>query len=169
MPAVRSVQQGATSTKTANAGRNVVLAIQMANLDREAAAKSPVWPTKGKWASSTDYFRKLFDGGWLAGVQADELFSPGWCCLAGVAGENDTRPFLWTSNLRLDDEDFARPLDPAHPVDWSGKVADGNPVVLVRKGGAMRVIKPKQLTDMDFFCSVAPAHPDNLQILRPAQ
>lgn len=167
VPAVRSVQQGATSTKIANAGRNVVLAIQMANLDREAAAKSPVWPTKGKWESSTDYFGKLVARDLLEGVAPDELFAPGWCCLAGIEGESDFMPFLWSPNLELDEEDFAHPVDPAHPVDWSDKVSDGEPVVLVRKGGAMQVIKPKLLTDAVFFAGAAPAHPENLEVLRP--
>lgn len=166
-----SAMAGAKSTKTANAGRNLVQTILQANVDREAAGKSPVWPTKGKWDSSSAYFARLLDRRLLDGISAAEIapFYGGvaWCCLAGIDGESATMPFLWSPNLELDENDFARPVDPARPVDWSGKVSDDEPVVLVRKGGAMQVIKPKLLTDVTFFCGQPPLHPENLEVLSP--
>ena len=119
----------------------------------------------------------VFERGVLDGVAPADLtpFAGGtvaWCCLAGIAGESDFMPFLWSPNLDLDDEDFSRPVDPANPVDWSDKVKACPPlgrdaVVLVRKGGAMQIVKREQLTDAVFFGGAAPRHPEALQILRP--
>ncbi|MBQ3809953.1 MAG: hypothetical protein II839_03955 [Kiritimatiellae bacterium] len=171
VPAVQSTTSSAKAVRTGNAGRNVVQAILMANMDREAAGKSSAWPTKGKWDSSSAYFARLLDRRLLDGISAAEVtpFYGGvaWCCLAGIEGESATMPFLWSPNLELDENDFARPVDPARPVDWSGKVSDDEPVVLVRKGGAMQVIKPNLLTDVAFFCGQPPLHPENLEVLSP--
>ena len=171
LPAVRAAKASAKATKTANDGRNVVLAIVQANLDREAAALSPVWPRKGKWESSSVYFARLLERDLLDGVAEAEVapFYHGvsWCCLAGIGGESDAMPFLWSPNLELDGTDFARPVDPSNPVDWSDKVTDDEPVILVRKGGAVQVIKPNLLTDAAFFAGQPPKHPENLQVLSP--
>lgn len=171
LPAVRSATSSAQGVKAGNAGRNIVQAILQANVDREAAALSPVWPKKGKWDSSSAYFARLLDRRLLDGISAAEIapFYGGvaWCCLAGIDGESATMPFLWSPNLELDENDFARPVDPARPVDWSGKVSDDEPVVLVRKGGAIQVVKPNLLTDAAFFAGQPPKHPENLQVLSP--
>ena len=171
VPAVQSTTSSAKATKTGIAGRDIVQAIIQANIDREAASKSPVWPTKGKWNSSSDYFERLLGRQLLDGIAAADVapFYGGvaWCCLAGIAGENDVMPFLWSPNLELNEEDFARPVDPANPADWSGKVSDEEPVILVRKGGAMQIIKRGLLSDVTFFCGETPLHPENLEVLLP--
>ena len=170
VPAVQSTTSSAKAVRTGNAGRNLVQAILMANIDREAAGKSPVWPTKGKWDSSTAYLRKLHDRGLLEGLARDEVFGTRWCCLAGIEGESDTMPFLWSDNLVVTDEMLrASPDDPEAHHNWSWNVEGSGPVVIVRKGGAMQVVKKEQMTDAVFFAHQPPLHPENLEVLSPGR
>ena len=168
VPAVRSTTSSARAVKTANDGRNLVHAILSANLDREAVGKGPVWPKKGKWDSSTAYLRKLHDGGLLEGLTQGDVFGNQWCCLAGIAGEPDTMPFLWSPNLVVTDELLRdSPDDPEAHHNWSWNVRGNGPVVLVRKGGAIQVVKKEQMTDAVFFAGQPPKHPENLEVLSP--
>ena len=168
VPAVRSTTSSAQAVKSGAAGRNLVMAILSANTDREAAGKGPVWPKKGKWNSSTAYLRKLHDGGMLEGLTRNDVFGTKWYCLAGIAGEPDTMPFLWSDNLVVTDEMLRdAPDDPETHHNWAWNVQGNGPVVIVRKGGAMQVVKKEQLTDAVFFAGRPPKHPENLEILSP--
>lgn len=170
VPAVQSTTSSAKAVKTGNAGRNLLQAILVANMDREAAGKSPVWPTKGKWDSSTAYLLKLYDRGLLEGLTKDEIFGARWCCLAGIEGEPDTMPFLWSDNLVVTDEMLRdSPDDPEGHHNWSWNVEGGGPVVIVRKGGAMQVVKKEQMSDLVFFAGRPPLHPENLEVLSPGR
>lgn len=169
VPAVQSATSSAKAVKIGNGGRSLVQAILSENIDREAAGKASVWPTKGKWDSSTAYLQKLHDRGLFDGLTREEVFGTGWCCLAGIEGEPDTMPFLWSDNLVVTDEMLRdSPDDPAAHHNWSWNVRGNGPVVIVRKGGAMQIVKPKELTDAVFFAGRAPHHPENLQVLCPA-
>lgn len=168
VPAVRSTTSSAQAVKTGAAGRNLVMAILSANMDREAAGKGPVWPKKGKWDSSTAYLRKLHDGGMLEGLTRNDVFGTKWCCLAGIGSEPDTMPFLWSDNLVVTDEMLRdSPDDPEAHHNWAWNVVGTGPVVIVRKGGAMQIVKKEQMTDAVFFAGRPPKHPENLEILSP--
>ena len=177
--AFENVQLGANKTIIGNSGRNVVQAILQANNDRMAAALSELWPKKNKFVSSDQFFGRLLDKQLIEDVSLDDVkpFDGGtvaWCCLAGISGEGSMMPFLWSPNLELTEADFARPVDPNHPVDWSGKLKDHpapgrNAVILVRKGGALAIIPRDLLTDVAFFGGERAANPYQLEILRPAE
>lgn len=180
---VESAMAGANSTKIANDGRNLVIAVLVANNERESYSLPSIWPrTNGRLLKETfsdadGYFSILLDKQILTGVGEAEMrpFAGGtrsWCCLAGIEGESAYMPFLWSPNLKLEDEDFRRSVDPDNPVDWSGKVRDCPPlgrdvVVIVRKGGAVQAVRRELLSDVVFFGGESPANPENLRILEP--
>ena len=180
---VESAMTGANSTKIANDGRNLLIAIMVANCDREAWALPPLWPkTNGKlfnetFSDANGYLSILLDKELISDVTEAEIrpFAGGtlsWCCLAGIEGESAYMPFLWSPNLKLDAEDFRRSVDLDNPVDWSGKVRDCPPlgrdvVVIVRKGGAVQTVRRELLSDVVFFGGESPANPENLRILEP--
>ena len=148
-------------------GRPIVRSILSANFEREACGKSDLWPVKGSWRSSTAYFQSLNESDSLDGISEECLFAVKWCCLAGIAQEDGQMPFLWSSNLELNDEDIVAFVDSDKITNWSGKVHGTDPVVIVRQNGDVEVVKPKDLSDKVFFGETAPIHPEKLEILNP--
>lgn len=148
-------------------GKSIVSSILSANFEREACGKSDLWPVKGSWRSSTDYFKSLNESDALDGISEDWLFEVKWFCLAGIAGEDGYMPFLWSSNLELNNEDLVVSVDSDQISNWSGKVHGTDPVVIVRQNGDVEVVKPKDLSDKVFFGETAPIHPEKLEILNP--
>lgn len=151
-------------TVLGNKGRTVVSAIRVVDKDREASGAGGLWPAKGAWASSTDYLDHLLELEDCALCKSD-VDGP-WCCLAGIAGEDDSMPFLWTDNLEVTDA-MLRGED----VDWGGQLRDEEPVVIVRKSGDMQIVKKKQLSAETFFNMSwgggLPRDPDALEVLKP--
>ena len=148
---IKLATANARATGTAAYGRGVWIAFVAANMEREALNLPPVWPAKGKWKSSTDYFQDLLDNETVADLVYDpRLFN--WSCLAGdIETLPSKMPILWTSNLVLDDNDIVELGDPDNPVDWSGKVSGGDYVVIVTRGGSVHTVRRRELTDVEFF------------------
>ena len=171
-PAIQDALGSAQATRLGNNGRNIVQGITQANIDREAQSKSSVWPSKGKYSDSNAYFNTLLDKGILelsvgtfagGGVGAakdiDDIKSNGvvWNMLSGIETAPDELPFIYTRNL---DGLTAADLvveDTANPTEWKEKLKkDIKPfgekrMVFVTKGGAMVVVKAKDLTDVAFM------------------
>ena len=146
-------------------GKYIVQSIHSTNLQRECFGKSAIWPSKGRWESSTKYFQTLSQRNLLDNIS--NLESVQWCCMASSGTYDDNLPFLWTPNLEIDDADLSAPFNPERPVSWSGKVRGSDPVVLVRFGGMKQIIQKKFLTDAVFFGEAAPINPNTVQVLRP--
>lgn len=146
-------------------GRNIVVTIRQASDDRAASGAGDLWPAKGAWASSTEYFDDLLARGLVEGLCRDDFKGP-WCCLAGVGGEDDSMPFLWSANLEVTDA-MLRGED----VDWGGQVRDKGPVVIVRKSGEVQSVKKKMLSAEVFFRMSEggglPRDPDAIEVLKP--
>ena len=150
-------------------GRNIVVTIRQASDDRAASGAGDLWPAKGAWASSTEYFDDLLARGLVEGLCRDDFKGP-WCCLAGVGGEDDSMPFLWSANLEVTDA-MLRGED----VDWGAQVTlddkIGEYVVIVRKSGEVQSVKKKMLSAEVFFRTSEggglPRDPDALEVLKP--
>ena len=180
--------------RVADHGKDIVMAIVTANIDREASMRGPLWPGKGKWEDSNAYFARLMgDGGkvqitdiifsMFAGggvdpaVDMSEFKRKGnvWTMLAGIGTCSDSRmPFIWTRNLRLtkeDLEDYVRnpsaDRSRAHRLDPSVEPFGDNCVVMITKGAAMYVIKASDLTTKMFFGGALPEDVDRLEIVEP--
>ena len=136
-------------------GHNIVLALRAANESR----LDDLWPTKGEWASSTDYLDGL--PGLTEGLCKDDVDGP-WCCLAGIRGEGDDTPFLWSDNLEV-----TGAMLRGEPADWREYLRDDGPVVIVHKDGSVRYLKKKFLSADTFFEGGLPRDPDALEVLRP--
>jgi hypothetical protein len=171
----------ATSLRIANNGRNIVLAIIGGNAEREAVGESPLWPdvsadfsgaTKN-YAQAPDaetYFSDLmalpctdflgwsrFSGGGVATADSREVFLEGdrnvWNVVAGL-DENapDAAPFLFTHNLDITMDDLRNEnVDLSTRLDARMKPFGREFVVVVRKGGAMEVLKRRRLTRKTFL------------------
>lgn len=172
-PAIQDALGSAQATRLGNNGRNIVQGITQANIDREAQSKSSVWPTKDKkYPDSNTYFNTLLDKGILelsvgtfagggvgAATDIDDIKNGGvvWNMLSGIETAPDELPFIYTRNL---DGLLAADLvveDTANPTEWKEKLKkDIKPfgekrMVFVTKGGAMVVVKAKDLTDVAFM------------------
>ena len=150
-------------TSLGNRGRTIVYAIRGADEDLAASGADDLWPAKGEWAFSTEYLERICTND--SGLDKSDIDGP-WCCLAGIAGEDDSMPFLWTDNLEVTDA-MLRGED----VDWGGQLRDEGPVVIVRKSGDMQIVKKKQLSAETFFDmswgGALPRDPDALEVLKP--
>ena len=144
----------------------------LANAEETAVAKgeTPVWPVKGQWSSSSDFFRAV-----LPRRLRKEILDPkrSCCILAGAKDEDDSMPVIWSSNFRITLEDLLAPIDPTNAVSWADKLVPGRKpfgawqVVLVRRNGSFQVVKNKDLTDAAFLGGAVPHHPEALEILEP--
>lgn len=150
---------------TVDKGRRILNGIFQANQDREAASLKPIWPKKGQWKTSTDYLRWLVQNGYLHDVTEQDI--EGWYCLVGAEKESQTMPFLWSSNLRLSENELNAPADYSHPRSWKNLCADENPVIVVRRHGVVESINPNRLSDATFFLGNKPRFPQGLEILKP--
>ena len=174
-PAIQSVMGSAQGTQVANNGKQIVMAITSANIDRTSNMRGEVWPGKGKWQDSNAYFAKLLgDGGkavitginfsTFAGGGVDPApdmtaFKKGgnvWTILAGIANCADTRtPFMWTRNFHIAVNDFGDAQTSED--DWTSKLQEGvkpfttEEVVMVSKGAAMFPLKASSLTNKAFL------------------
>ena len=182
--------------RVADHGKDIVMAIVTANIDREASMRGPLWPGKGKWEDSNAYFARLMgDGGkvQITGVRFSDFAGGGvepaadledfkqrgniWTMLAGIGTCSDSRmPFIWTRNLRLtkeDLEDYVR--DPyterslADRLDPSVKPFGDDVVVMITKNGHMYPLKASRLTTEMFFGGAVPEDVDALEIVEPYQ
>ena len=180
--------------RVADHGKDIVMAIVTANIDREASMRGPLWPGKGKWEDSNAYFARLMgDGGkvQITGVRFSDFAGGGiepaadledfkqrgniWTMLAGIGTCSDSRmPFIWTRNLRLtkeDLEDYVR--DPyterslADRLDPSVKPFGDDVVVMITKNGLMYPLKASRLTTEMFFGGAVPEDVDALEIVEP--
>ena len=131
---------------------------------------------KETFSDANGYFSILMDKEMLSGISlpdfagasvpaassADELKTKGniWCTLGGIAACGSYTPIFWTRNLNTASGITKADLgsaDPEDPTSWSDKLeAKTAPfgaelVVVIRKGGAMQVIKSKQLSDYTFL------------------
>lgn len=179
-PAIQDALGSAQATRLGNNGRNIVQGITQANIDREAQSKSSAWPTKGKYGNSNEYFYKLlnegilelsvgtFAGGGVGAAEDIEDINKGkgvvWNMLAGIETAPDELPFIYTRNLvgLKADTDLAVE-NTSEPKSWKDKLGhkegeDGTikpfgdkRMVFVTKGGAMVVVKAKDLTDVTFM------------------
>lgn len=61
MPAFVNALAGANMTTLGSRGKDIYVAITSANSEREAIHGLSVWPDRGAFTNSTDYFRHLFD------------------------------------------------------------------------------------------------------------
>ena len=133
---------------------------------------------KKTFANANEYFGILMEEEMLSGISLPDFAGAGvtaattvdelktdkkniWSVLAG--GSGSYTPIFWTRNLNLkngDEKEFES-ADADKPVNWgSGNEAKlsakTNPfkaelAVVIRKGGAMQVIKAKQLSDYTFL------------------
>ena len=174
-PAIQSVMGSAQGTQVANNGKQIVMAITSANIDRTSQMRGEVWPGKGKWQDSNAYFARLMgDGGkavitginfsTFAGGGVDPAadmtaFKKGgnvWTMLAGIANCADSRtPFMWTRNFNIEVGDFGDAQ--TQEDNWDNKLTEGvkpfttEEVVMVSKGAAMFPIKASSLTNKAFL------------------
>ena len=131
---------------------------------------------KETFENANEYFAILMDKEMLSGISlpdfagasvpaatsTDDLKSKGniWSTLGGIASCGSYTPVFWTRNLNTDsaisETDFGS-ADAEDPTSWADKLeAKTMPfgaelVVVIRKGGAMQVIKAKQLSDYTFL------------------
>lgn len=171
-PAIQDALGSAQATRLGNNGRNIVQGITQANIDREAQSKSSVWPTKGKYPDSNAYFNALLDksilelsvgtfagGGVGAAKDINDIKNNGvvWNMLAGVETAPDELPFIYTRNLKgltateLKVEDTSSETKWDEKLDGTIKPFGDKRMVFVTKGGAMVVVKAKDLTDVAFM------------------
>ena len=61
LPVFVNALSGATMTKIGSRGKLIYNAIVSANSEREIMHAMPLWPVRGAFTNSTDYFRYLFD------------------------------------------------------------------------------------------------------------
>ena len=171
-PAIQDALGSAQATRLGNNGRNIVQGITQANIDREAQSKSSVWPVKGKYKSSNEYFHELLDnsilelstgtfagGGVKPANDIDDIKNNGvvWNMLSGIETAPDELPFIYTRNLKGLTETDLKVEDTFVSTDWKEKL-DGaikpfgdKHMVFVTKGGGMVVVKAKDLTDVSFM------------------
>ncbi len=179
--AIANVMSGANATKIGNNGRNIINALMQTNQDREAAALSALWPKKAgkKVAGETvnnanEYFYALMKGNHLPGISLPDFAGAGvpaaadndtlktkgniWCTLGGIASCGSYTPIFWTRNFNTTElpiADMGAASEDGE--DWSKYLKQSTQpfgsdlVVLIRKGGAMQVIKAKQLFDTTFL------------------
>ena len=176
--AIANVMSGANATKIGNNGRNIINALMQTNQDREAAALGNIWPKKEstKYSDANTYFGWLMEKQYLSGISLPDFAGAGinaandvealktkqrnvWCVLGGCGSTDSYTPVFWTKNLNLGESDTTEfeGADASDKELWSGKLVQGTKpfdadlVVVIRKGGAMQVIKSKQLYDYTFF------------------
>ena len=153
-------------------GRVIVQSIIMCNIERVVESKSTVWPVKGKYKSSNEYFHELLDnsilelstgtfagGGVKPANDIDDIKNNGvvWNMLSGIETAPDELPFIYTRNLKGLTETDLKVEDTFVSTDWKEKL-DGaikpfgdKHMVFVTKGGVMVVVKAKDLTDVSFM------------------
>ena len=174
-PAIQSVMGSAQGTQVANNGKQIVMAITSANIERTSGMRGEVWPGKGKWQDSNAYFARLMgDGGKavITGISVSTFAGGGvdpaadlsefktkgnvWTMLAGIANCADARtPFMWTRNFDIALNDFGDAQK--NEDDWSTKLQEGvkpfttEEVVMVSKGAAMFPLKASSLTNKAFL------------------
>lgn len=166
-----TAQDTSEVTSLGNNGRKIWQGIVAANIEREAMGMSSVWPSKGVYKSSNEYFYKLLDKevlqlstavfsgrGVAAASNIEDIRNRGvaWNMIAG--GEDYSfLPFIYTRNLRgLTEAELKAPLN-SKPVHWKSKL---NPsidplrdkqMVFVTYGGSMVVASSKDLTNVLFM------------------
>ena len=174
LPAIVSAQLSANMAAKATMGRNVFISIIQTNTEREAVGLTSIWPRThapnsddkddiaGRtYQKSTDYFSDLCDKSnygtdkWSPYVSGCDLNAFGkdfdlWHVAANVTDEMpDCIPVLISANFNPallpskwdgSSDDLKR-----LPVGSNGVWGD-KAIVIIRKGGAARVIKAKDLT-----------------------
>ena len=171
----------ANALKLGNSGKNIVFAIISANYEREVKGQTEVWPSASadfsgelkdytKVPDSETYFMDLmqlksvenlswhaFSGGGVGAASDSQAFSQGgfnvWNIIAGLdENASDETPFLFTRNLNITmDELRNEKVDLRSRLDPGIKPFEDLLVVVVTKGGAMRLLKKRHLTRGNFF------------------
>ena len=145
---------------------------------------------KEEFSTANGYFSILMKKEMLSGISLPDFAGAGvaaaespeklateskniWCTLGGIGSCGSYTPIFWTRNLDTDTKIKEEKLGSADPEDaeqWAENlVAKATPfgselVVVIRKGGAMQVIKSKQLSDYTFLAG-ATNDTDAIEIL----
>ena len=179
-PLIPGALVNANALRIGGNGMSIVVAILSVNLERESMGKSNVWPSVSSDFSGTlkdytkapdaeTYFADLIDsecvvnlswqifaGAGVTAVSNRTAFIQGdhnvWNVVAGLdESAPDNTPFLFTRNLNITMEDLRD-----ENVDLRSRLArrinpfGRNLVVVIRKGGAMDILKARQLTRESF-------------------
>ena len=168
-PSIKNGILKAQATSLGNKGKQVVMAIIQANLEREAMSYSTIWPKDGKSYSSskksTDYFKWLISQDYLSGM--DYTFFAGggvsvpepgtefsginnaWNVVAELTdSEVETFPVLFTRNLLIETADVAAwrgDSEDKIPMDTQAQPFGERIGVVIYKGGAMQNFRKKYL------------------------
>ena len=180
LPAVDKATASAEQVQTVANGANIykaAFAAQMQSL--VLGGDQPVWPQKGQYRTSTEYFRELVGSGTL-NVTYDFFAAPGlpparssdprefkaennaWRMVLGLDHAPEGTPFLFTRNyepdaLRAGDDPIV--LNDEPPFGTNG-------LVVVLKGGSAYFLKGDQLRN-SFFNPAGTAADVGLEIVGP--
>jgi prepilin-type N-terminal cleavage/methylation domain-containing protein len=179
-PAIQGAIQSANATQIGNNGKNIVQGIMSANLDRETMNMGSVWPSKdAKFAGSVDYTAAADSETYFADlIKSQSLENMSWAVFAGagipaatdetqfksgnynvwniVAGLDesafDDTPFLFSRNFSIVRSDLENDEAPLNQKFLPDVKPFGNSIlVFVQKGGGMRKLKARYLSDPKQF------------------
>ena len=180
LPAVDKATASAEQVQTVANGANIykaAFAAQMQSL--VLGGDQPVWPSKGQYRTSTEYFRELVASGTL-NVTYDFFAAPG----LPPARSSDPRDFkaennAWRMVLGLDDAPEGTPFLFTRNYEPDALCAGDDPIVLndeppfgtnglvvVLKGGSAYFLKGDQLRN-SFFNPAGTAADVGLEIVGP--
>lgn len=188
MPTFVNALSGANMTALGSRGKDIYVAITSANNEQEAMRGKSVWPDRGAFTNSTDYFRHLFDEehyGLLAwkpeveGFDYSKLSGAGvprcgnnrltsacnaWSVAEHPAGEwNEAMPVLVTRNV--DASSLASPdtMTNGHwalrfDASWDTPFGDRG-MILILKSGAVFKGRAKNLSYANVYKTAKPISP----------
>jgi hypothetical protein len=177
---LENVQHKAMALKIGHNGTALVMSIISENKDREAVGESPLWPgisadfsgaTKNyaQAPNAETYFSDLvalpipnlgwfvFAGGGVPAATNHEDFVQGdrnvWNVIAGLDDDaSDATPLLFSRNLDITMDDLRdEDVNLRTKLDARKKPFGREVIVVVRKGGAMEVLKRRDLTREAFL------------------
>ena len=180
LPAVGKAVETAGMVSTVSNGKNIYMSAYAAQMDAaDTGGETAMWPRKGEFGTSTEYFVHLVESGAMNATY-DFFAAPGipaaksseaadfkaennaWRLVLGLAEAPEGAPFLFTRNYDPDalqggDESLVLTDDP--PFGKKG-------VVVVLKGGSAYCLKGSQLKNSLFNPAGTPSAGD-LEIVGP--
>jgi len=188
MPAFVNALAGANMTALGSKGRDIFVSITSANSERKAIHGLPVWPDRGEFTNSTDFFRHLFDEenygtpAWkpkVEGFDYSKLSGAGvplcdnnrltpeynaWSVAEQLTEDwDESMPVLVTRNV--DASSLASPdtMTNGHwtlrfDSTWDTPFGSGA-MIIIRKSGAILKCRAKNLSYANFYKNAKPIFP----------
>jgi len=180
VPAVNKALSSASMVQTVSNGKNIYTAFFASQMDASVLNKdAKLWPRKGQYASSTDFFIDLVESGRMtvsydffaaSGVPAAKSNDPqdfkpennAWRVVLGLEDAPEGTPFMFTRNYNpesLQDGDEPIVLNDEPPFGKEG-------MVVILKGGAAYSLKGNQLRN-SYFNPAGTVSTPNMSIVGP--